>query len=92
MIHNLKGCGEIFLKMYFSFKLSDFIKSDGHLSGILAHLSQFYHDLSLVIPKLRYSGCQLRKIFNFIWFHLKFQIMSSKAFEVGESLKTLLLA
>ena len=58
--------------MYLLLKLSDWIKSYGHLSKTLAYFSQFLPDLSLIILISRDHGCQIWKIFNFTWFLNKF--------------------
>ena len=72
MIYQLNGNDESFPKMYFLLKLSDWVKSYGHLSEILSQFGRFYHDLSLIILKSRDHGCQFWTIFIFTWFHIKF--------------------
>ena len=65
MIHHSKDNDESFLKIQFLLKLSDWIKSYGHLSEILGYFSRFYHDLSLIILKSRDYGCQFWEILSF---------------------------
>ena len=58
--------------MQFLLKLSDWIKSYGHLSKILSYFSQFLPDLSLIILISRDHGCQIWRFYNFTWFPDKF--------------------
>ena len=58
------------------FFLSDWIKSYGQLSEILAYFSRFYNNLSLIILKSRDHGCRFWEIFNFTWFLVKFKEQS----------------
>ena len=58
IIYHWKGNNESFLKMQFLLKLSDWIKSSGYLSKILAYFSRFLPDLSLIILISRDHGCQ----------------------------------
>ena len=57
-IYYSKGSDESFPKLSFLLKLSDWIRSYGHLNKILAYLSQFLPDLSLIILISRDHDCQ----------------------------------
>ena len=70
-------------------KLSDLIKSYGHLSKILAYFGRFYPDLSLIILKSRDHGCQFKKFLNFICSRIKFQEKSPNFKELAQKLQEL---
>ena len=69
-------------------KLSFWIKSYGHVSGIWCSFV-FCHDLSLIILKLSDRGWQFWKIFYFTWFCIKFQEKSPNFKELAQKLQEL---
>ena len=69
-------------------KLSDWIKSYGHLSKVLAYFCQFLHDLSLISFISRDHGCQFWKKNYFTLFSIKFYEKSPNFKELTLSSKS----